>query len=29
VVPLGKDGAVTLAFEGDTTFDPKSVYRNS
>jgi phosphoribosyl-AMP cyclohydrolase len=29
VVPLGKDGAVTLAFEGDKTFDPKSVYRDS
>ena len=27
VVPLGKDGAVTLAFEGDRAFDPKSVYR--
>ena len=29
VVPLGKDGAVTLAFEGEKTFDPKSVYRDS
>jgi phosphoribosyl-AMP cyclohydrolase len=26
-VPLGKDGAVTLAFEGERAFDPKSVYR--
>ena len=29
VVPLGQDGAVTLTFEGDKTFDPKSVYRDS
>jgi phosphoribosyl-AMP cyclohydrolase len=29
VVPLGSPGAVTLAFEGDKTFDPKSVYRDS
>ena len=29
VVPLGKDGAVTLAFEGGRAFDPKSVYRES
>jgi phosphoribosyl-AMP cyclohydrolase len=29
VVPLGKDGAVTLSFDGDKTFDPKSVYRKS
>jgi phosphoribosyl-AMP cyclohydrolase len=28
VVPLGKDGAVTLSFDGDKTFDPKSVYRD-
>jgi phosphoribosyl-AMP cyclohydrolase len=28
-VPLGKAGGVTLAFEGDKTFDPKSVYRES
>ena len=27
VVPLGKEGAVTLSFDGDKTFDPKSVYR--
>jgi phosphoribosyl-AMP cyclohydrolase len=27
VVPLGKDGAVTLSFEGEKTFDPQSVYR--
>ena len=27
-VPLGRDGTVTLAFEGDKTFDPKSVYRD-
>jgi phosphoribosyl-AMP cyclohydrolase len=26
VVPLGKDGAVTLSFDGEKTFDPKSVY---
>ena len=26
-VPLGRDGAVTLAFEGERAFDPKSVYR--
>jgi phosphoribosyl-AMP cyclohydrolase len=29
VVPLGKAGAVTLAFEGERAFDPKSVYRES
>jgi phosphoribosyl-AMP cyclohydrolase len=29
VVPLGKDGAVTLAFDGERAFDPKSVYRKS
>jgi phosphoribosyl-AMP cyclohydrolase len=29
VVPLGKEGAVTLVFDGDKTFDPKSVYRKS
>jgi phosphoribosyl-AMP cyclohydrolase len=29
LVPLGKEGAVTLAFDGDKTFDPKSVYRES
>jgi phosphoribosyl-AMP cyclohydrolase len=29
VVPLGKDGAVTLAFDGELAFDPKSVYRES
>jgi phosphoribosyl-AMP cyclohydrolase len=29
VVALGKDGAVALAFEGDKTFDPKSVYRGN
>ena len=29
VVPLGQDGAVTLAFEGEKAFDPKSVYRES
>jgi len=29
VVPVGKSGAVTLAFDGDKTFDPKSVYRGS
>ena len=29
VVPVGKDVAVTLAFEGEKTFDPKSVYRDS
>ena len=27
VVPVGKDGAVTLEFRGDKTFDPKAVYR--
>jgi phosphoribosyl-AMP cyclohydrolase len=27
VVPIGKPGAVTLALDGDKTFDPKSVYR--
>jgi phosphoribosyl-AMP cyclohydrolase len=26
VVPVGKSGTVTLAFDGDKTFDPKSVY---
>jgi len=29
VVPVGKPGAVTLAFDGEKTFDPKSVYRDS
>jgi phosphoribosyl-AMP cyclohydrolase len=29
VVPLGGDGAVTLAFDGERAFDPKSVYRES
>jgi phosphoribosyl-AMP cyclohydrolase len=29
VVPVGKKGAVTLAFEGERAFDPKSVYRES
>jgi phosphoribosyl-AMP cyclohydrolase len=29
VVPVGKPGAVTLAFEGDKTFDPTSVYSGS
>jgi phosphoribosyl-AMP cyclohydrolase len=29
VVPLGGDDAVTLAFEGERAFDPKSVYRDS
>jgi phosphoribosyl-AMP cyclohydrolase len=29
VVPLGKPGTVTLEFDGDKTFDPKSVYRDS
>jgi phosphoribosyl-AMP cyclohydrolase len=28
-IPLGGDGAVTLAFDGDKIFDPKSVYRDS
>ena len=28
VVPLGKGGAVMLAFEGERAFDPKSVYRD-
>jgi phosphoribosyl-AMP cyclohydrolase len=28
VVPVGKEGAVTLSFDGDKTFDPKSVYRS-
>jgi phosphoribosyl-AMP cyclohydrolase len=28
VVPLGKDGAVTLSFDGEKTFDPTSVYRS-
>jgi phosphoribosyl-AMP cyclohydrolase len=29
VVPVGKPGTVTLEFDGDKTFDPKSVYRDS
>jgi phosphoribosyl-AMP cyclohydrolase len=29
VVPVGKEGAVTLSFDGEKTFDPKSVYRES
>ncbi len=29
VVPLGKEGAATLSFDGDKTFDPKSIYRGT
>jgi phosphoribosyl-AMP cyclohydrolase len=28
VIPHGGDGAVTLAFDGERAFDPKSVYRS-
>src|SRR5262249_61740477 len=28
VVPLGREGAVTLSFDGEKTFDPTSVYRD-